>query len=117
MTRIVAHGPDSSSCETGQGKPKHPMRRPVMNGSTSGRSPLPFLLDHFLDPAPKRRSHRRRLSEFFVHIIPAFVATGDMLFDSEHFGLGEFLEGIALHRSDDRWATEPTISKCSTQRE
>jgi hypothetical protein len=33
-------------------------------------------------------------------MIPAFGATGDVLFDSEHFGLGEFLQGIPLQQFD-----------------
>src|ERR1017187_2064149 len=72
--------------------------------STTPVSPLrrllPFGLDEFFDVPLERRSHRRRPSEFFVQMIPAFGATGDVLFDSEHFSLGEFLQGIALHHSD-----------------
>jgi hypothetical protein len=61
---------------------------------------LPFGLDEFFYVPPEWRSHRRRPSEFFVQMIPAFRATGDMLFDSEHFSLGEFLQGVALHHHD-----------------
>ena len=61
---------------------------------------LPFLLDHLLDFPPERRSHRRQPSEFSLQMIPAFGATGDMLFDSEHFSLGKFFEGVALHHQD-----------------
>lgn len=71
--------------------------------------PLP-LVNHLPDPRHKLRSHRRRPSEFFVQVIPAFRATGDMLFDSEHFGLGEFLQSVALHLDDSQVGNGFTIS-------
>src|ERR1022692_1547452 len=73
-------------------RPRHPFS-PL-------RRLLPFGLDEFFDVPLERRSHRRRPSEFFVQMIPAFGATGNMLFDSEHLSLGEFLQGVALHHHD-----------------
>jgi len=63
-------------------------RRRTTTAHLPFRRLLPFV-DHFSDLPPERRSHRRRPSEFFIQVIPAFRATGDMLFDSEHFGLGK----------------------------
>src|ERR1017187_7265844 len=63
---------------------------------------LPFGLDELFDVPLERRSHRRRPSKFSLQMIPAFGATGDMLFDSAHFSLGEFLQGVALHHHDSQ---------------
>ena len=78
----------------------NPPPPPVPAPFSPFRRLLPFGLDEFFDVPLERRSHRRRPSEFFVQMIPAFGATGDMLFDSEHFGLGEFLQSVALHHHD-----------------
>jgi hypothetical protein len=51
---------------------------------------------HLPDLRHERRPHRHRPSEFFIQVIPTLGATGDMLFDSEHFGLGKFFQGVAL---------------------
>src|ERR1022692_1351870 len=77
-----------------------PSPPPVPAPLSPFRRLLPFGIDEFFDVPLERRSHRRRPSEFFVQMIPAFGATGDMLLDSEHFSLEEFLQGVALHHND-----------------
>src|ERR1035441_10547949 len=89
------------SLPTGPVDPHHPPRsRHPPHPLSPFRRLLPFGLDEFFDVPLERRSHRRRPSEFFVQMIPAFGATGDMLLDSEHFSLEEFLQGVALHHND-----------------
>jgi hypothetical protein len=74
--------------------------RPTPHPFSPFRRLLPFGLDEFFDVPLERRPHRRRPPEFFVQMISAFGATGDMLFDSAHLRLGEFLQGVALHHHD-----------------
>src|ERR1039458_746844 len=81
-----------------QGTPPHPAAPP--HPVSPFRRLLPFGLDEFFDVPLERRSHRRRPSQFPFQMIPAFGANGDMLFDSEHFSFGAFLQGVALHRHD-----------------
>ena len=65
------------------------------------RRPLPaFVFDHLLNLPPKRRSHRRRLADLFLQNKLTLPPRGNVLFDSEHFSLGEFLQGVALHHHD-----------------
>ena len=61
---------------------------------------LPLGIDEFFDVPFEWRSQRRRPTKLFLQTKPAFGATGDMLFDSEHFGLGEFLQGVPLQQFD-----------------
>lgn len=43
-------------------------------------------------------------------MIPASGTTGDMLFDSAHFSLGKFLQGIVLHHHNRQVGHGFTIS-------
>src|ERR1019366_9678906 len=61
---------------------------------------LPLGIDEFFDVPFEWRSQRRRPTKLFLQTKPAFGATGDMLFDSEHFSLGEFLQGVPLQQFD-----------------
>src|ERR1039458_6164095 len=89
--------PDQSAAATPTASRRHPRHpHPV----SPFRRLLPFSLYEFFDVLPEWRSHRRRPSQFPFQMIPAFGANGDMLFDSEHFSFGAFLQGVALHRHD-----------------
>src|ERR1017187_5155772 len=61
---------------------------------------LALNLNQVSDLRHERRSPRCRPSQFSLQTIPAFGATGDMLFDSAHLSLGEFLQGVALRDHD-----------------
>src|ERR1035441_120145 len=87
-----------NSIGTGPVHPQHPAATyaPI----SPFRRLLPFGIDEFFDVPLERTSHRRRPSKLFLQNKLALPARGDMLFDSAHLSLGEFLPGIPLQQFD-----------------